>query len=368
MNRPENDNTPTLTVQVIDTYAQFKELKTAWEEIYLTDPYATFYISWLWFSGWLKITSDPWFILAVRDEVLSSYIGFLPLKIRRSRIKKLQAIRLLRIGGEPISVINGLIYKIGYESEVIKVLAEYIKGSIRWDKFQMRNLHEHHAKLFTDQFSNKKFKVSLAEGLPSSAITLPSSWEGYQKNILGAQTRKTLIRLSNKINSDANITMTEVSEETVDKDIDVLLALWQSRYGIKRTAAFEKKMFRHYFDHGKLWLNIYWDGSKPISAQACIIDNEKETCYAYMTGYDSAYAQLSPGKVIGMISTKLAIEQGLKYYNFLLGNDGYKLSLGAELQSRSGIHITRKSQRTYLAVAINTLLSIIKNPFKKMIG
>lgn len=367
MNRPENDTTPTLKVQVIDTYAQFKELKTTWEEIYLADPYSTFYTSWLWFSGWLKIAPRSWFILVIRDEVSSSYVGFLPLDIRQSQIKKLQAIRLLRMGGEPISVINGLIYKTGYEPEVIKVLAEYIKGSIRWDKFQMRNLHERHAKLFADQFSNKKFKVNLAEGLPSSAITLPSSWEHYQKNILGTQTRKTLKRLSNKMNSDTHITMTKVSEETVDKDIDVVIALWQSRYGIKRTAAFEKKMFRHYFDHGKLWLNIFWDGSKPISAQACIIDAEKETCYAYMTGYDSAYAKLSPGKVIGMVSTKQAIEQGLKYYNFLLGNDSYKLSLGAELQSRSVIHITRKSLRTYLAIAINVLLSIMKKPLKRII-
>ncbi|MCF6147973.1 MAG: hypothetical protein E3K37_04860 [Candidatus Kuenenia sp.] len=64
-------------IELIDNIKQFDKLKDEWDAVYLADPNATVFVSWAWLRGWIEITSDDWFVLAIRPDKSMSYVAFL---------------------------------------------------------------------------------------------------------------------------------------------------------------------------------------------------------------------------------------------------------------------------------------------------
>ena len=69
-------------IDIIDNLEDFKRLKDNWDRVYDADPEAQFFLSWTWLSQWLPVRPN-WFILAAKQsEDASSYVAFLPLRLR----------------------------------------------------------------------------------------------------------------------------------------------------------------------------------------------------------------------------------------------------------------------------------------------
>ncbi|HSR09897.1 MAG TPA: GNAT family N-acetyltransferase, partial [Thermodesulfobacteriota bacterium] len=54
------------------------------------------------------------------------------------------------------------------------------------------------------------------------------------------------------------------------------------------------------------------------------------TEYVFNSGYDPAFARLSPGIVLTAYCVRSAIADGLKVYHFLRGSEDYKYRLGGK--------------------------------------
>ena len=114
-----------------------------------------------------------------------------------------------------------------------------------------------------------------------------------------------------------------------------------------------REIFHRCIENNSLWLSVVWDRTKPIAATGMFIDHQKKRAYGYMTGYNSEYSKLSPGRVMMAYSIKKAINHQFQIYDFLRGEEDYKFSFfGAKKYFNMRCQINRKTLKTN---AIKTL-------------
>ncbi|GAB4531040.1 MAG: hypothetical protein Kow0063_09840 [Anaerolineae bacterium] len=352
----------------IKSIEQFDQLKTNWETVYSADPHAHIFVSWVWLRGWFEITPYPWLVLAVRKDDTSPYVAFFPLTIRALRIFGLSLIRVLRMGGRPLAYYTGFVCLPECEEEAMAALVAHVQQEMRWDSFQIEDMLDRRLDTFLARFPGKEFDIQRSNSMPSLYIPLPASWDSYLQDSLGSRTRKNLRRALKGIDEGAGLCMTSTQTDRVDRDIDILLMLWQQRWGPKPMAAWHRGLLRHLFENGCLFLNVLWNGAAPVAARAGLIDHHKKTFYGYIICHDEKYARLSPGTALVGHSIRYAIENGFRAYDFLVGADNHKLSFGAKQRSTQIAIIARKSLRSRVANALLNLIELVGDSLKKALG
>jgi len=70
-----------MRIDVIDTDAGFDQLREQWDRVYLQDPHAQHFLSWIWLRSYLA-RRNRWFVLALREKPEGSpYVAFFPLRV-----------------------------------------------------------------------------------------------------------------------------------------------------------------------------------------------------------------------------------------------------------------------------------------------
>jgi hypothetical protein len=162
--------------------------------------------------------------------------------------------------------------------------------------------------------------------------------------------------------------VTQVKVDRVESDIEVLLTLWQQRWGPKPMAHWHRRILRYFFDRDCLWLSVMWDGATPMAALAAVVDRGRKVFYGYIIAYNARYAKLSPGKVLRAYGIRNAIENGFQVYDFLGGADNHKFSFGARQRGTKNVIIARKGLRSTVANSALALISQLGGWLKKPLG
>lgn len=332
-----------MKITQIDEICEFDKIRTDWDQVYAADPNAHIFVSWMWLRKWFEVTPYPWFVLAVQPDDRSPYVAFFPL-IRRDASR---LVRVLYMGGRPFAFYTGFICVPEYESEALAALTSYLQQQVSWDRFQLENVADPRLEKFLNHFPDSKFETQPAQHYPYMAIpALPDSWEHYLQDFLGTKTRRNLRRSLRDIEV---YRITQIQNNTVTTDIDVLLTLWQQRWGANPKIHWHHQMLHYLFEQNCLWLKIVWDGTIPVAARAGLMDEVKKTFYAYVVCYNPEYAKLSPGNAMVGDSIRYAIENGFQVYNFLTGEDDHKYSFGATKRMYTYTVISRKSLKSSIA-------------------
>jgi hypothetical protein len=337
---------------------QLKDFQEEWNRIYNADPEAHLFVSWDWMFNWLSINQDRWFVLAMRDKLTGEVISFFPLS-RTVKQPAMKLIRLFSMGGLPLSMYNDILCAPERKAEIMAAWAVYLKGDSSWDKIRFKGIMDPEFRIFTQEFDQKGFSISWYPGVDSLSIALPDTWETYYNKVLGRSTRKTFTRLANKIDA-SDITLHEVSDNSCNEDIDSLLNLWKKKWGSIKMIDEYRIMLQRMYECGRIWLFLYKEGKVDVSGQLCLVDREKGVVYALITAYHPDYSALSPGNIIGLVSLKKAINEGFNKYDFLIGNDKYKRTLGATEKEIINLTIERTNFRTKQARFLKSLSSLLK--------
>jgi len=165
-------------------------------------------------------------------------------------------------------------------------------------------------------------------------MALPDSWEAYLSTLSGKQ-RHEVRRKLRRLEEAGPVSFHTVTEpEKTDEALDRFFRLFQSNREDK--ARFLTEAMRRYFRalcrgmsrHGMLRLCFLDLNGMPAAAALCFDDGE--TVYLYNNGYDAAYAHVSVGLVNKILTIKDAVERGRRRYEFLRGDETYKLRLGGQ--------------------------------------
>ena len=354
-------------VAVIYSYARFEALKANWDALYDKDPDAQFFLSWLWLSRIFQQHPDEWCVLAVRPEgsTKESCVAFLPLRRRTGWDANQRRFgnRLAMAGTLFWSDYTGLLCDPGYDDAVLPALAGQLK-QMHWHELALKNVRMsgHRLALLTKPFENSVFtvqsreRVSKTDGvdlLTCPYIDLPDDFDTYLTERLSANMRQKVRRFLRRVEDNDDFSISISTAETLQRDLEVLSSHWKARWAerkgddVDRLTRIYRRILEQAAQSGCLFMPVLWHGDRPVGALASFVDRQKQELLFFVAGRDEDFDSLPAGLVLHAFSIRWAIEQGIRTYDFLRGDERYKLSFGAiareigfvTIGTRSGVNL-----------------------------
>jgi len=342
-----------MEISRINDIIEYEKLRPSWDAIYALDPYATVFVSWEWLRSFFAVTSN-WLVLTLRPANHSPYVAFLPLRMKRIQKYGFNISHALHMGATPLADYAGFVCLPEYEGEAMWAFAEYVQEELSWYKFHLTDIMDQRLDSFLKYFSPKKFNIQQANGVSCPIVALPNTWDAYLEESVKPSTRQRLRRNWRMIENLDGFSETLTRVDNVDSQIETLLTLWQSRWGLKteHTLTRYRHILRRCFEEKCLWLSVLSCAEGPIAALAAFVDERKKTFSFYIGGFNEKFRKMGPGKVIIGYSIRCAIENGFHYYDFLRGGEEYKSSWGGierftttAIVSRQLLEISRTALR-----------------------
>ncbi|MEO0435431.1 MAG: GNAT family N-acetyltransferase [Pseudomonadota bacterium] len=356
-----------MRIENIETIERLIEIELSWDELYRTDPHAHLYLS-----------SD--FICAVAIRVAGKFrvltawsddnrcIGLLPLIVRTKWSKpKACVTNVLDMLGHVFDAdYTGILCDPAHEVDVCKAFANEV-SRMAFTRIVLNYVSGPSGRLsaFTDAFDPTVFESKANEhfindgqtnNLICPYVDLPESFSAYLAN-LSANSRQKLRRLLRQLDEDPTLKIRKSRPETYTQDVTILSKLWYLKHaeqkGQKRAARLAerfKEVAMLGLANGMVYLAILWREGKPIAAQANYLDKTKGEVLFHVAGRDDSVRDLSAGLLLQAHCIRWAIANGFKRYDFTVGNEPYKYSLGAvnreivsaEVITKSGSNSTGK--------------------------
>jgi CelD/BcsL family acetyltransferase involved in cellulose biosynthesis len=183
--------------------------------------------------------------------------------------------------------------------------------------------------------------VAAERGPFSPYLRLPTTWDellrGASRNL-----RSQLGRRRRALEREGRLTFrTTAGGSALDRDLDLVLRVegsgWKARSG---TAILSKpgneRLYRSFAQAAAArgWLRLHLlelDGVPIAVDYGCAFGGGG---FLLKTGFDERYARLSPGLVLRAEVLRSSIEEGLGFYDFLGGPDGYKVRWTSDVRAR----------------------------------
>ena len=278
-----------------------------------------------WLEGW-----HTYFGQHVEPKLTAFYegerlLGIAPLMKDRET--------LLFLGHESVCDYQEMIVVDGAQQRFYKAFLLYLEKE-QVKELQLGALPQGETLRYVAEFAERKgwcFHREAAGNL--WRIDLPESWEDYLLMLSSKQrheVRRKIRRLDEyggnefSINHDGG-ERGKIFEEFLQMFVD----------GDKEKEDFLHQKMRAFFTHVAKELSsadllrmgrLKLDGGNVAGIFCFTSDSE---FFLYNNGYYTKYSAFSVGSLSKLFSIRYAIEQGLKYYNFLKGDERYKEQLGA---------------------------------------
>jgi CelD/BcsL family acetyltransferase involved in cellulose biosynthesis len=273
------------------------------------------------------------------------------------------------MGGHPHADHTGFVCLPEYVHQAIPALAIFIREQLQWDTLQLLNVYDSRLDLFLKHLSSSRISIQEGKSAICPYIPLPENWDQYFNETLGTSTRKGLRNDLNKLKRLAGFHVAEIKSENVESYIDTLLALWQSRWGLKSDDLYmelrledvlniKRSFLRSCFEDNRLWLNILWDGETPIAGGAVFLDVAKKNFCILKIAANYQYGQYSPGNIWCLYAIQYAIENGYRICDFGRGTEKYKFSLGSEERFNRNVVAVRTGPVKKLLARLRTQLQL----------
>ena len=293
------------------------------------------------------------YVLQVTDSH-GQIVGLAPWFVARS----LRQGRVLRpLGcGEVCSDYLGILATADHEPQVAAALARWLTEAAsgkhdaadRWDLLDLVSVDNGDSLI-------ARFVRELAEAgnhvhrLPAAncwRVNLPDSWDAYLAQ-LSKPHRKVVRRTDRQWFESGKARLQYVrTQEQLHRVMDVLIDLHQRRQtGLGKPGCFASSAFSGFLREAaermlsEQTLRLYWlelDG-QPIAAEYQMIGGD--TTYAYLAGIDPDRLDVSPGHMLQVANLKDVIGEGQRAFDFLRGDEAYKLRWGVEQRSCVDYHV-----------------------------
>jgi len=356
-----------MRIETIETIERLFEIELDWDELYQADPHAHIYLSSDFLcSVAIRVAGKFRILVAWSDD--NRCIGLMPLIVttRWSRTARCLVNDLDMLGHVFDADYTGILCDPEFELQVCRAFA----GEISQTAFRRVILNYFSGPVsrldaFTEAFDPDVFASKANEHLINDGqtnnlicpyIDLPGSFSDYLAG-LSANSRQKLRRLLRQLDTDPDLKVKKSRPETYTQDVTILSKLWYLKHAEqkgKKRAARLAELFKEVvmlgLANGMVYLAVLWRDGKPIAAQANYIDKTKRQLLFHVAGRDDAVRDLSVGLMLQAHCIRWAIANGLERYDFTIGNEPYKYSLGgvdreivsAEVVTTTGANTTGK--------------------------
>ncbi|MEL7028174.1 MAG: GNAT family N-acetyltransferase [Pseudomonadota bacterium] len=347
-------------VELVETVSRFIEIELDWDELYKKDPSASVYLSSQFLAPVVVAASGRFRILvAWSDE--KRCVGIFPLLVRTRWSKTAARLynELDMLGHVFDADYTGILCDPDYEDEVCKAFANEI-SNMAFGRLILSFFSGPAGRLKTfcsafdpDIFERTTSERRINEGKTNNLICpyveLPADFSTYL-DTLSANSRQKLRRLLRQLDADPHLRITRSRPETYAQDVGILSDLWFLQYaeqkGEKRAAKLAARFKEILFAGlatGLIYLAVLWRAGKPVAAQANYVDPVKGHALFHAGGRDETVRDLPVGLLLQAHCIRWSIAQGLRRYDFTLGDEPYKYSFGAVDREIASVEISTKT-------------------------
>jgi CelD/BcsL family acetyltransferase involved in cellulose biosynthesis len=347
-----------LIITVYESLESLDPLRPEWNTLLAEYSHSTTFSTYEWLASWWRAfgRGDRLLVLAFRDES-GALVALAPMAVtgRRSSPFRLRRLRLMGDGSHDSDNLD-MPVKPGFEDRFAEALVHFLDAhGSSWDFAEFNTLppHSSGANAVRRVLGRNKW-VALEGQRPASAIPLPETWEEYLRQ-LSSKERGKVAYYSKRLEKKYQVRFYKcASESELPVCLEALYALHQKRWqSAGQPGSFDSVARRQfYLDFGRLSLAQgrleFW--LVDLNGQAAAAQfgfRFGDTVSQLQEGFDRAYSTDSVGYVLRAKVIQELIAQGVRRYDFLGGEPGYKAKWGAQ----EGNYLDLKFARPFSAGA-----------------
>jgi CelD/BcsL family acetyltransferase involved in cellulose biosynthesis len=346
-----------LEIAVYQRWQDLEPLEPEWNPLLDRTRSPSIFLTWEWLRSWWEAFGASATPLVIAGRSGGRLAALAPLMLQRGRLG-LRRVRFLADGTGDSDNLD-VIALLGAEAEIVEHALAYLDAHRKyWDILELNTIPAESPTVAAVQAAAGRRGWRLYHtAVPHLSISLPKTWEEF------------LPRLSRKMREavPARRRMLEkryrpavkccTRAEELPQFLAELFRLHGLRWQVRRqTGAFTRsrqefyrRMASRFLANGWLDLRVLELDGVPAAAQ---FGFRYGGVYSYLqSGFDPAYARCSPGWVLGEIILRDMIDAGMRDYDFLGGEDPYKVRWGAERRSYLYFTMVRPGSRGILMQA-----------------
>ncbi|MBI1806225.1 MAG: GNAT family N-acetyltransferase [Ignavibacteria bacterium] len=347
-------------VRLITSNAEFDALEEEWNTL-LGHTDTSVFQTFEWLRTWWKYFAKPNYRLHIIVFIYEQRIvGIAPLFIERQRVLGLRIFSRLQFIGRGLSDYVDCIIQPGFEQIVLNAFAHYLNAnSKQWDVFDVEDVNERSplVKIFPDMLRNHGINVYQYQGNVCPYINLPTSSEMLLPS-LGPTTSYNFKRKFKRLQQGFKAEVETYKEET--DDIQRAVAefshihggRWKSQgypsaFDDEKHRAFHVEFSCKFARRG--WLRIFFLKVNDLPVAVSYSFNYNKRIYMYQSnahGTDDVM-KCSPGFLVRSIAMVDGIEEGMRVFDFLRGDETYKYKEWKAIDSKN--YLIRASSPTHMS-------------------
>ncbi|MBS7646617.1 GNAT family N-acetyltransferase [Candidatus Bathyarchaeota archaeon] len=341
----------------VNNYQDFLSLKNEWANL-LEKCDHTVFSTWEWLSTWWKyFGSDKKLILLLatkNDEI----IGIAPLMYSTRKVLGFNEGKIAFIG-TPHTDYNDFIIA-DERNECIRLFIEYLKKlPEKWSYIELSEIPENSKSLpILSKLSNTLKASSVCPYKP-----LPKSIDAFRAS-LSRNMKRNLRRYMEKAKKEFEVEFSDYSKvESCIEGMHLLFKLHQKEWTSKGyPGVFANINLRNFHLEiakifaGRRWLGLFLLKLSGRPAAVVYGFKDQRKFYGYLSGFDPIYSKYSVGNLLIAHVIEKCIEEGLSEFDFMRGDEKYKVLWETILRwnqtaiiSRSGI-LSNTWRKLYLKI------------------
>ncbi len=337
-----------LTLHVYKGLEELSALRPAWDDLLTQYPPATTFSTWEWLTCWWQSfgRNKQLLVLALSDS--SSLLGLAPLAISEERVGWFPS-RVLRLMGDGSGDSDNLDLPVrpGFEKVFAEYILDYLMRHKRsWDVCLFETLPED--SLVSSQMQailgSSRWKL-FQYSSNSSAVLLPQTWEMYTQS-LTSEDRNNLVRYTRRLQKRYR---TRIHRCTCPDELHIFLEAlfrlhqgrWQSGGQPGSFSSSERRDFYARLSScllARKWLELWALELDGEIAAVQFAFRYGDRVFQLQEGYDHKRNTDRPGFVLRGEVLKQLISEKVRMYDFLGGEDPYKVRWGARAGCYSQLH------------------------------
>ncbi len=354
-----------MQVDRIEDLGELDRIRPSWERLYDADPNSQVFLSWAWTRALLTVTSQRWFILAVRD-VENEYVGFLPLVSQAFPRVGPSLDRDLLLAGNPMGDLNGLLARPDCEAAVLASLAQHL-SAMHWGTFRATDVADPRLVTLFESLPGAFRPIAFMkkETSPCPFIALPSSWDDYLHSV-SKRFRYEMRRSIRDVSALPNFRTEIGTAANIAQHIDRCIEMSELRWGnSRRYREAQRALLTECFRTGCLWSLTLWSGQEAVATILALLDGRGRIFCGYKIGFNPRFADLAPGNALMGFAIQFAIEHGFKTYDFLRGAESYKFRFGCEVRYTRHFGVTRSGPRHAVLNGVRRAVLLAERAFAR---
>ncbi len=360
-----------LVVSELRQWGQLEGIRTSWSNLVAQVPGLSVFLTPEWmFSWWRAYGKNKELCVLLLSDPQVGIVGIAPFYRERRKFLGFTELRVLRIIGDGSADSDDLdfIVKPGYAAAVARAVLDWMRKA-PWDvcQFDAFSSKSEVLALLDDELRGLDWKRATSRR-PFTRVTLPDTWALYLKQLSPKERQKIGIRLR-RLQSRCKVSFRRCERpEELHGFLETLYALHQKRWAARgEPGSFSLAERRHFYEEmtrallSRGWLGLWLLEMDDVPVAAQIGMHYGNVVCSLQEGFDPDYASDSVGYVLRSLILQECIEKGVRFYDFLYGDQESKQRWGADVGQYVDIHFARPATVGALYLASVRALSTSKD-------